>query len=216
MVLSPCSDSVLSDSIPIDSVESNPYYFYRHRLPHFDPKDAPYFVTYRLHGSVPKSEAKRLLELWRTAKTEKEKADHFREYEQVLHRNGPYHLAEERIRNIVMESLANLNGRAIYIHAYSIMPNHVHAVFDCLDSRPLFRIMQEHKKYTALRINRMLKQRGHFWKAETYDHVVREGRLGNAVWYVLMNPVKAGLVTEWRKWPGTYLSPDYYGFEEPA
>jgi len=33
------------------------------------------------------------------------------------------------------------------------------------------------------------------------------------VYYILMNPVKAGLVDDWRDWPGTYLSPNFYGLE---
>ena len=29
------------------------------------------------------------------------------------------------------------------------------------------------------------------------------------VWYVLNNPVKAGLVQEWREWPWTYFKYKY-------
>jgi len=29
------------------------------------------------------------------------------------------------------------------------------------------------------------------------------------MWYVLNNPVKAGLVKNWKDWPATYLNPDF-------
>jgi hypothetical protein len=37
-----------------------PDHFYRNNLPHFDPRDAPYSATYRLHGSISKEETARL------------------------------------------------------------------------------------------------------------------------------------------------------------
>ncbi|MBN1145730.1 MAG: hypothetical protein JXA78_00630 [Anaerolineales bacterium] len=47
---------------------------------------------------------------------------------------------------------------------------------------------------------------GVFWQAESYDHVARDDReLERILQYVIYNPVKAGLVLEWEKWPWTYL-----------
>ena len=194
---------------------SLPEPFYRRALPHFQPHDAPYFVTYRLEGSVPNSEMARMRELHRAAGTHREHAVFFREFDRILDANGPYSLAEPAIRKIIMDSLDYLNGREIYIYAYTVMPNHVHAVFTVLDrTLPLFRILQHHKRHTARQSNIVLATTGAaFWRPETYDRVVREGTLGNIIWYILLNPVKAGLAKHWREWPGTYLSPDCYGFD---
>jgi REP element-mobilizing transposase RayT len=41
-----------------------------------------------------------------------------------------------------MDSLEYLNGKELDIYAYTVMPNHVHAVFNVIDDeKPLFRIM---------------------------------------------------------------------------
>jgi putative transposase len=197
--------------------EQTPYVpddFYRNHLPHFDPKDAPYSVTYRLYGSVPKEEMQKLLAQFQLAKSEDDKARAFLAYDAVLDRNGPYYLQEPAIRQIVMDSLAHMDRTEIHIYAYTIMPNHVHAVFDLNSKRDLYSVMQSHKTFTARRANAILGLTGNpFWQQETYDHVVRKGRLGAAIWYVLLNPVKAGLVKRWQDWPGTYLAPEIYGFE---
>src|ERR1035437_7480788 len=85
-----------------------PDHFYRNRLPHFDPKDAPYFCTYRLDGSVPQPEIERLYQRYRKTNTEEERdhfkgdpqRQHFLEFDAVLDANGPYHLSNPPIRTI--------------------------------------------------------------------------------------------------------------------
>jgi hypothetical protein len=45
---------------------------------------------------------------------------------------------------------------------------------------------------------------------EIYDHLVRNNNeLKNIVNYVINNPVKAGIIKEWRAWPFTYLSENF-------
>jgi hypothetical protein len=48
--------------------------------------------------------------------------------------------------------------------------------------------------------NRILSRTGQFWEHESFDHVVRQGKFFQTIKYVLNNPVKAGLVKEWRQW----------------
>ena len=62
-------------------------------------------------------------------------------------------------------------------------------------------IMKSLKGYTAHEANRILNRRGTFWEAESYDHFVRnDAEYDRIVRYVLNNPVKAGLVKNWRDW----------------
>lgn len=64
------------------------------------------------------------------------------------------------------------------------------------------------KKFTARRANSMLGRRGSFGQDESYDHVIRDdNELERTIWYVLDNPVKAGLVQSWELWPWTYVKP---------
>jgi putative transposase len=191
-----------------------PDHFYRNHLPHFDPGDAPYFVTYRLHGSVPKSEIQRLKQLYQQVTTDETHREFFRQFDNVLDANGPYRLREEHVREIVSQSLHDIDTKDIHLYAYTIMPNHVHAVFDLRTARKLYEVMKSHKGYTARLANKHLGLTGSpFWHPETYDRVVRAGRLSSTIWYTILNPVKAGFVKQWRDWPGTYLAPDCIGFD---
>ncbi len=61
------------------------------------------------------------------------------------------------------------------------------------------RTLQSLKGYTARQANRILQREGAFRQAESYDRVVRDAaELERIVVYVLNNPVKAGLVSEWQ------------------
>ncbi len=58
---------------------------------------------------------------------------------------------------------------------------------------------------TAHEANRLVGRSGAFWEHESYDHYVRdEEELERIILYVLGNPVKAGLVADWRAWPWSY------------
>lgn len=66
-------------------------------------------------------------------------------------------------------------------------------------------IMHGLKRSTAWAANAALDRRGSFWQREYYDHYSRDGReMERIIAYVLNNPVKAGLVDAWEKWPWTY------------
>jgi len=61
--------------------------------------------------------------------------------------------------------------------------------------------MKSLKGYTAREANRILGRKGAFWEAESYDHVIKkDSEYERVVKYVLNNPVKAGLVKNWRDW----------------
>lgn len=221
----------------------------RHR-PHIHPPDSILFVTYRLAGSIPRAtvreykakkewlagqlrlasnkarksdtpESKRWLE-----QVENFNRDWFVKFEDIMHKgnNGPMWMKDERVAETVAVSLQKLDRDAYRLDAYSVMSNHVHAVFKPFlseselhevlneDGRPSFtsehpslsRIMQSLKGGSARECNRILSRPGQFWEHESFDHVVREGKLYQTIKYVLNNPVKAGLVREWPEWRWNY------------
>ena len=144
----------------------------------------------------------------------------FRKFEDELHlEKGPVWLRDSRIAKIVANSLNHLNGKAYDLHAFCIMCNHVHSLFTpFLDEQSLIEvpggpprfesedptlgaIMKSLKGYTAREANRVLGRRGQFWEPESYDHEVRNAQEFFRIRrYILNNPVKAGLVTDWRDW----------------
>jgi hypothetical protein len=104
------------------------------------------------------------------------------------------------------------------------MSNHVHSVFKPFLSEEeleetfdedghlgfnseypgLARIMHLLKGRSARECNLILSRVGQFWEHESFDHVVRPGKFFDTIRYVLNNPVKAGLVKDWRKWRWNY------------
>ncbi len=185
---------------------SIPKGYYRQKLPHYLPNDRPYFLTFRLAGSLPRDEEmlnKLLL------------SGQFLEYERLLHmiQSGPRYLAEERIAEIVAEAIHHRDGSKYILHAYSIMSNHVHMIIELPPEGVLYDILRELKGWTGKECNKILNRHGDFWQHEGYDHVIRKGRFGYAVAYVLNNPVKARIVKHWREHRWTYLSPKLQGFD---
>jgi REP element-mobilizing transposase RayT len=102
------------------------------------------------------------------------------------------------------------------------MPNHVHIVFSLgatasgdtiqlnenVNPFPVTRLMASIKKYTARKANKLLGREGSFWQHESYDHVIRNpDELERIIWYVLNNPVAAGLTNHWTEWEWTYCKP---------
>lgn len=144
------------------------------------------------------------------------------EYDKILDSisNGPDYLKETSIMNIVKSQLHRHDGHLYDLIAYCIMSNHVHLLIDTsiqfneslneeeLLNRysPLDKIMKRIKGATAQYSNKMLSRSGPFWERESYDIFIRnEYMLNNVVSYILLNPVKARLVSTWEEYPGNYL-----------
>jgi REP element-mobilizing transposase RayT len=194
-----------------------PKTYFRRNLPHFHPDDAIYFVTFRLAHTISGIELQRIQPLYPGARaTNEDHAKYFQEYDFVLDaaRHGPKYLAQPEVLAIVKSSLDFAAEQWLDMIAYAVMPNQVHFVAKLKGDRTLPQVMQSIKGFSAREANKLLQRTGtEFWQREYYDRVVREGRLGNTVYYILMNPVKAGLVEDWRDWGGSYLSPGFYGIE---
>ena len=198
----------------------------RHR-PHIHPPDSIIFVTYRLAGSIPKAVVRtyKAKKDW-LAQVEEFNRAWFVKFEDVLHKaqTGPMWMKNEHVADSVASSLQKLDSDAYRLDAYSVMSNHVHAVFKpflserelregfdesghliFISKHPgLSRIMQSLKGGSSRECNRILSRAGQFWEHESFDHVIREGKFYATIRYVLNNPVKAGLVRHWREWRWNY------------
>jgi putative transposase len=201
---------------------------YRRNLPHFLPDDAPYFVTFRLADSVPESQMKQLhfdrereLKLFENLgnlsveERRNIQKRYFAKYDKLLDypKKGPYWLQDEAIAKIVQHHIHRLEETDYTLWAYTIMSNHVHILFTSDNStKKLYEVMQLLNGRSSIECNRILNRKGSFWQGESYDHVVRENEFGRIVQYILLNPVKAGLVARWQDWPWTYLHASIFGF----
>lgn len=67
-------------------------------------------------------------------------------------------------------------------------------------------VLRKLKGSTAYECNQILGRSGAFWQHESYDHVIRDdAELERTTWYILQNPVKAGLCKDWRDWKWSYV-----------
>jgi putative transposase len=159
--------------------------FYQKRLPHFQPQEETFFITYRLANSIPIGKIKELNELFEIAKRKSkseeeiyiEQKRHFGLTDDYLNKskNEPYWLNQNDIAKEVANSLHFCDEKFYKLWSFCIMPNHVHLVVTILkDGLPLYAIMQKHKRHTAYICNKLLKRNGQFWAHESYDHVVRK------------------------------------------
>lgn len=205
--------------------------FYSRNLPHIQPPGATIFVTYRLAGSIPQSVIEALIEeaerMEKKAAAIADKKERIREtykmhkqlfgkWDAVLDKaaSGPTWLSQPEIAEKVVESLHYRDGRVYDLDSFTIMSNHVHALFTPLEKEEdsyhsLASIMQSLKGYVAWVANDILKRKGQFWQHESYDHFVRDTAEQNRIrQYILNNPVKAGLVSDWTEWPWSYSKYD--------
>ena len=101
--------------------------------------------------------------------------------------------------------------RAIMVHqarryrlqvwAYCLMPNHVHLIATPETAQGLaLPIGHAHRRF-ALKINRRERWAGHLWQERFSSFPMDEIHLLAAVRYVLLNPVRAGLVDRVEDWP---------------
>ena len=206
--------------------ELKPYY--RRRLPHYQAKDDILFATFRLANSLPKEvvaelirereSREKIIRKERDAEKrktllEEEHKRYFGHFDEYLDRatTDVRWLATPSIAKIVYDAILFYDKKECDVVAFTIMPNHVHLVFDMQRKDvPLHTILQRIKTFSAKNANPLLKREGTFWHGENYDHVVRDGEeLKRIINYILNNPVKAALCEKWNAWKWTYLNEKY-------
>jgi len=166
----------------------------RRHLPHIVPDGVSVFVTWRLAGTIPKWRAEGLAYLEQDEQWDRPP-------------NGPIWLADKRIARIVVEALlySEANLHFYDLHAYVVMPHHVHVV--CTPLAHMSRVLEWLKGATARRANRILNRSGAFWQDESYDHWIGTGReMNHVIGYIEYNPVNAGLVETPEDWPWSSAS----------
>jgi REP element-mobilizing transposase RayT len=106
---------------------------------------------------------------------------------------------------IVLNSLKWLEDQGmILLDAAVVMPDHLHFVAG-LKGNSLAKLMKSFKGYTSFEINKYLKKKGTFWQPQYHDHALRQDEdLIEVVLYTLQNPVRAGLVKNFRDFPFWY------------
>ena len=174
------------------------FIYYHRNLPHWQPEGQPIFLTWRLHGSLPKGFTSHL------RKWENEPAKQFLAADLKLDAasTGPRWLSDPKIAAPAEHAIRRGAELGHYVlHAYVVMPNHIHMLLNPLV--PLRRITGGIKGVSAREANGILGRTGKpFWQGESFDHWVRDpAQFEKIRAYIENNPIKAGLSANPQEWP---------------
>ncbi len=210
--------------------------FYRRRLPHWEVDGAWYFVTSRLHGSIPRV----VFEKWRAEADEQRhrliarfgqlsrpnenaiKNELLRKAERYLDSQiHVRHLERPAAAEAFIENLERGTWQLYRLGPWVIMPNHIHVIFTPKadeQGQPvrLSRVLQHIKGASAVEINRALNRSGALWQHEYFDRIIRSMTdFRRKALYTEYNPVKAGLCHAPEEWPWSSASRQLAGYELP-
>lgn len=171
-------------------------------LPHFDGGGIQ-TVTFRTADSMPQTILNRLHA--ETAHLEDEQRN--RRFITVVENEldslaGECRMKDESIGRLVVDAILHFDRVRYVLHAWVVMPNHVHVMFRPLDNYALADIVKSWKSFSAKRINQHTHRIGKFWARDYFDRGIRDGpHFENVFEYIENNPVRAGLCKEAEDWP---------------
>lgn len=96
--------------------------------------------------------------------------------------------------------------------SFVVMPDHLHWLFTLCGANTVANSVSSVKKFSAREINRLRGEHGPIWQDGFHDRAIRRHEsLRQAARYVVMNPVRAGLVRSIRDyalWDALWLRED--------
>lgn len=212
-----------------------PTEYTRKNQPHFQHLGATFSITLMAHDAVPKivlaslqEERKAALAQVATNATAEEQllrakihGDYENKLEELLHAHSAQeHLfRNEEIAGCVMDQIRKYDSQYYSLETACIMSNHVHLLLDFSVQVPsdwngeviagyknVGDVVGYIKGGSSYNVNKKMDRTGSLWSMGYYDRYIRSAKhYDQAFAYTINNPVKAGLVTDWKKYPFTYV-----------
>lgn len=186
-------------------------------LPHFDSAHRVQHVVIHLADSLPKKTINLFDEQIKNVPESDRSAERRRKLNDWMDSGyGSCVLEIPDLANDVKSALLHFDGSRYNLHAWVVMPNHIHVLLESNQSWPLPKIISSWKKFTARAIRNWLKANQEIcdprkvallscktvWHPEYWDRYIRnEVHFKRTHDYIHQNPVKAGLVTNPEDWP---------------
>jgi REP element-mobilizing transposase RayT len=185
-------------------------------LPHWQCNGAIYHISFRLADSLPCSARNRLLRERENfiahAKLQGiENSEEINRKAQYLYSeqvekyldagHGSCYLKNVEIAQLVANSITHFDKAHYHLHAWCIMPNHVHIAVHIISNNSLSKIIHSWKSYTAHKANQILGLSGAFWQSDAYNHIIRSKKeYHHQIKYIWKNPDKARLKNWTWRW----------------
>jgi REP element-mobilizing transposase RayT len=183
-------------------------------LPHTEVPQGTYFLTFRLFDSLPRfvlSQYQQELE-WKKRVQPNHSQILVNVYQAKIQKYldssyGNCWLRDPRIASFILDAFRKHQDDWYILHACTIMPNHVYALFSLKSANDLSEVIRNLKGSTAFYANKILQRSGIFWQREYFERIVKSKRQFEfVIRYTYRNPVKAGLCDDPFKWPWTRSS----------
>jgi putative DNA methylase len=128
-------------------------------------------LTYRLVDSLPSDVAKNIVTEYPNGVKSPAYRKRIEDYVDAGH--GACWLRRPEIAAIVLDSWRHFDAVRYRLHAWVIMPNHVHLVVQTIEPNDLAAAVNGWKSFSARRINDLLRRRGGLWQREYWDRFIR-------------------------------------------
>ena len=201
--------STYKDRLVLPKEDGFEGWYSRGYFPHFDGQGLTQHVCFHLCDSLPHrllSQLRAELNASVAPGAASDCADQNHEWRKRIHEfldsgYGSCALRDEKLAKVIENSLLHFDGDRYALHAWCVMPNHVHTLFTPHDGHKMSTIVHSWKSFTAHECNKLLGQTGRFWHREPFDRYVRNERhFRNTLAYIEENPVKAGLCDKPEEW----------------
>lgn len=183
----------------------------RRRLPHVDAPGHFQHVVFHLADSLPRDVLLRMERELAHLPAYQQQQTKARRIEALLDTGrGSCLLGHPTCARIMVETLLFADGSRYQLHAWVVMPNHVHVLVRQDQHHPLSGIVQSWKRHSSREIRRLgydvnrqaASPHAGIWQRDYWDRYIRNDRHFSAVEeYIHLNPVKAGLVATPEDWP---------------
>ena len=187
---------------------------WRNRLPHWEVRNRPHFITMRTAGALPEMVRDRVRQIHASLQTITPATVQYRQLQRQYFLTCEKYLdsgsgfapfRNPKVAALILEAWTTLPALAGWRASCAVvMPNHVHFLLEAVDDTPLALrgTLRLFKGRTARVANRILGRTGVFWQSDWFDRWTRdEAETARVTTYIRQNPVKAGLVRQWQDWP---------------
>ena len=113
---------------------------------------------------------------------------------------GLNQLCHESVAAVLFDAVAfRQRAGRWYVHLLLLMPDHLHALITCPREEEMKKVMANFKEITA-------KQAGVAWQRDFFDHgLCTKDSFQDKAGYILMNPVRKGLIENHEQWSYIWL-----------